>query len=523
MILQKIVTQKENRDSTLEKVAETAILTPGITHPEENEIHNPRTMSVKLLSNSSRQRNRKPRIGHPQQSISEIIANGFFTVDQKWTVKYWNKSAEKILNVRAEDIIEKNLWEVFEGEIPPDFYKTYHQALLKDIPAHFEEYWEKKGAWFDAITYYHCDNTLSVSFKSSNQTELPETRLKVLNDLYRFVTEITNDCLWEWNLQAKEIFWIDGGHKRVFGYHIENALIPQSFWESRIHSDDRVRVLAKLDKIIAERSGCLWEDEYRFKRANGEYAYVHDRGHVIYSSDKRACRMIGATQDITANTLLENKLVQERLTSQKEITEAVLTAQENERTTIGKELHDNLNQILGATKMYIEVAKREKRNRQMYLEKSCDLIVHVISEIRKISKNLIIPRMHFVGMFDSIRMLINDLMLIHPLEIDFSVEGLQEDNFDEKRQINIFRIVQEQLNNILKHAKATHAKINLTKQGDKIMLMISDNGKGWDMSEERKGVGIRNIMSRAELCNGNAEILSKPDEGFQLKVILPAS
>ena len=90
------------------------------------------------------------------------------------------------------------------------------------------------GAWFDVITY-HCDDTLSVSFKSSNHPghpllpKNPEQQLKILNELYRFVTEVTNDCLWEWDLQTKEMFWIDGGHKRVFGYQIENALIPKVF------------------------------------------------------------------------------------------------------------------------------------------------------------------------------------------------------------------------------------------------------------------------------------------------------
>ena len=67
----------------------------------------------------------------------------------------------------------------------------------------------------------------------------PEQQLKVLNELYRFVTEVTNDCLWEWDLQNKEMFWIDGGHKRVFGYPIENTLIPQSFWEELLHPDDK--------------------------------------------------------------------------------------------------------------------------------------------------------------------------------------------------------------------------------------------------------------------------------------------
>lgn len=244
--------------------------------------------------------------GYMARPITETIANGFFTLDRQWTVTYWNKAAETLIGVKAEDIVGKNIWQKLAGIIPVNFYSVYHKAFLLDIPFHFEEYWGEMGAWFDVITY-HYDSCLSVSFKSSNpvvSSTAPATQLKTLNELYRFVTEVTNDCLWEWDFIAHEMFWIDGGHKRVFGYPVENALIPQRFWESRLHPGDKVRLLTRLNKIIETATAAVWEDEYRFKKSNGDYAYVHDRGHIIYEGDK-AIRMIGATQDITARRLAE--------------------------------------------------------------------------------------------------------------------------------------------------------------------------------------------------------------------------
>ena len=268
-------------------------------------------MDSKLLAGTPATIKAGFKINTPGKALNEIVENGFFTVDRKWTVTYWNKSAEKLLGVRAKDILGKNLWEKFAGTIPLDFYIVYHKAFLQDVPVHFEEYWPEVGAWFDVITYYY-DNTLSVSFKSSKQPSVgtdPVNQLTILNELYRVVTEITNDCLWEWDLINKEIFWIDGGHKRVFGYPIENALIPQSFWESCLHPDDQARVLSNLDKIFTLPSGSVWEEEYRFKMANGEYAYVHDRAHICYDTNKRASRMIGATQDISRRKIAEIDLL----------------------------------------------------------------------------------------------------------------------------------------------------------------------------------------------------------------------
>jgi PAS domain S-box-containing protein len=460
--------------------------------------------------------------GYPLKTISDIATNGFFTVDHNWTVKYWNKAAEKLLGVPSRDIVGKNLWEKFAGTIPLEFYKVYHKAFLHDVPVHFQEYWGEIGTWFEVITYY-CDNTLSVSFKTSKQPMLPkdsENKLKILNELYRYVTEITNDCLWEWDLQARELFWIDGGHKRVFGYQIENALIPQSFWESRLHPDDKGRVLEKLNKITTGGSARVWEDEYRFQRAGGEYAYVHDRGHIIYEEGGRAARMIGATQDITEKVLLEKKLVQERLARQREITGAVLTAQENERADIGKELQNNLGQILALTKMYMQMVKSYENTGDVYLKKSCEFLINVIDEVRRISKNLAPPG-SIIGLGDSIRNLLEDMTLMHPLKIDFYGDGINEAELNEKLQLTVFRVVQEQMNNIIKHANATRATIHLGRQEDQLVLLITDNGVGYDLSEEKPGVGIINIKTRVELYHGKVTIASKPGEGYKLKVELP--
>src|SRR5580693_1419769 len=189
-------------------------------------------MADKLILNTKDSRRSGGKNTYMGKPITEAIANGFFTLDREWMVRYWNKGAEKLLGVLAKDIIGKNLLKELSAVVPSDFYTVCRKEFLQNVPDHFEEYWGEMGTWSDVITYY-CDDTLSVSFKCPKFGALPvhsvqpERQLKILNELYKFVTEVTNDCLWEWDLQAKEIFWIDGGHKRVFGYQIVNGLIPE--------------------------------------------------------------------------------------------------------------------------------------------------------------------------------------------------------------------------------------------------------------------------------------------------------
>jgi signal transduction histidine kinase len=238
--------------------------------------------------------------------------------------------------------------------------------------------------------------------------------------------------------------------------------------------------------------------------------------------------MIGATLDITARKMAEIHLVEsernlgrERLSMQKELTEAVLNAQERERADIGKELHDNLNQILGAAKMYIELAKTDDENREMCLNKSSGFLVIVIDAIRKISKALTIPEKRLMGLSESINILLDDLIIIQPIKIEFNENGIDEKSLSDKLRLDILRIVQEQLNNILKHAKASLATINLTQQTNQIVLQIVDDGDGCEIQQEDKGIGMMNIRSRAESHNGKVTIASNPGKGFELKVELP--
>lgn len=464
--------------------------------------------------------------GYTTNSISETLTNGFFTVDNKWRVQYWNKAAETILKVKASDIIGKNLWQKFEGVLPIELFKIDQRAFLKDTPVHFHEYWGEMGAWFDVITY-HNDNILSVSFKSSNHlhAQHPETaaeQLKVLTELYRFVTEITNDCLWEWNLLTNEIFWIDGGHKRVFGYQVENALIPESFWENCIHPDEKAAVLSGLKVALLKKSCTQWEVKYRFKAANGDYLYVHDRGHIIRDDEGNAGRIIGATQNITEKTLLEKRMSNERLTRQNQITAAVLRAQENERQTIATALNENLSQLLVATKWSIHLAKTDKDKRDSCLDKSSEYLNHVIKEVRKIYKTLVIPDMQINGLFDNINNLVGDMNKTQPIKFKFTAAGIdEEEDLDNHIRLDIFRMVQELVNNIIQHAHATSAKINLYRQGFNLILSVGDNGGGLNNANEKKGVGIINIISRAELYDGKVSVISKPGKGYTVKVTLP--
>jgi signal transduction histidine kinase len=203
-----------------------------------------------------------------------------------------------------------------------------------------------------------------------------------------------------------------------------------------------------------------------------------------------------------------------------EINQAVMASQENQRNEIGRELHDNLNQILGAAKLYIEMAKIDAEHHDFCLDKSSLYIVQVIEEVRKISKRLITP-VYVLGLVESIDMLIEDLIQTSDIEVDYEHKGIDDVSLDEILELNVFRIVQEQLTNIIKHSKATSVKISINSVAEKLTLSVQDNGQGAKPKTEIKGIGIINMKSRALLLGGTVTIKTNPGEGYLLQVEFP--
>jgi len=221
------------------------------------------------------------------------------------------------------------------------------------------------------------------------------------------------------------------------------------------------------------------------------------------------------------NDITENIKLQKELSAQKQqMVEAVLNAQENERKIIGRELHDNINQVLTAVKLNLGLALEFKDNTPL-IQKCERNIENVMEEIRKLSKQLILPgNLKELGLVQSIEDMMSEALHLKGINWKMQAKGVKDHAFSEEQKLTIYRIVQEQLNNIMKHACATSVVITLTQADSKVLLKMEDNGKGFDPKMHRSGVGITNIINRAELFNGTVKIHSEVGNGCRLEVVL---
>lgn len=221
----------------------------------------------------------------------------------------------------------------------------------------------------------------------------------------------------------------------------------------------------------------------------------------------------------------ESQLQTEIMKQQQIAIKAVMEAEENERQRIAKDLHDGVGQMMSAAKMNLSAIESEiqftNKDQQQSFEKTIQLVDESCREVRNVSHIMMPNALLKNNLPDAIRDFINKIGDKN-LEIHFHSEGLN-DRFDANIETVLYRVIQECVNNAIKHAKATTLDISLIRDKDGISGTIEDNGQGFDISDSATsdGIGIKNITSRIEYLKGTVEFDSAPGRGTVVGLHIP--
>ena len=216
----------------------------------------------------------------------------------------------------------------------------------------------------------------------------------------------------------------------------------------------------------------------------------------------------------------------ENIRQQELATKAVLEAEERERQRIAKDLHDGVGQIMSAAKMNLSAFENEilfvNPEQKLKFEKIIDLVDESCKEVRSVSHNMMPNALLKTGLTAAIREFI-DKIDYSVLKVELSSEGLN-DRLDSNTETVLYRVIQECVNNVIKHSGANHLDISLIKDNDGISATIEDNGKGFDSKDNSKyeGIGLKNIRTRVEYLKGSVEFDSKPGKGTLVAIHIPA-
>jgi PAS domain S-box-containing protein len=260
--------------------------------------------------------------------------------------------------------------------------------------------------------------------------------------------------------------------------------------------------------------------EANTKLKSGFYQYSRIHNYPIYEPDGSIENIVCTIMNINEQKELQEKLILSEINKERNISKSVVEALESERILLGSELHDNVNQLLGMSKLTLEYVRDHPHSNETMLKATSEYIKEAISEIRRISYNLAPPNLQDIGLNASIKVLLDKLDLSNAFKLDFDFSIL-ENSIHQNIQLGIYRIVQEAMNNIIKHAEATDIKIDIYDTDNIVNVVIEDNGKGFDQTKKANGIGLKNMIFRAQSINGIIEVKSAIGKGTMIHVKIP--
>ena len=338
--------------------------------------------------------------------------------------------------------------------------------------------------------------------------ERKKTSLQVAESEKRYsnLFHLSPQPMWLYDCETLKFIQVNKSAIDLYGYSEEEFLAMQ-ITDIRT-PEDVIKLKSAIDNL--KHVGNSFTGSFNHLKKNGEFitVEVYSTGIIV---NERMCRSVIAI-DVTERNEYEHK-----------ITKAIIKTQEEERYEIGGELHDNVCQILatsmislGMIKKYIEpIAEQWYNNTKEYINMASD-------EIRNLSHRLA-PAFFDDSSFEvAIEIMLNTFNIADQYEIIFQFDNkIQEDNLSLDMQLNLYRIVQEQLRNIMKYAKATKISLDFFVEKEMLVLKLSDNGVGFNVANAKSGIGLANMKRRAELFSGTFLIQSSPGNGCVMTVSIP--
>lgn len=350
----------------------------------------------------------------------------------------------------------------------------------------------------------------SYRFKISGEQQVLQSM-----ELQRIFNTV-EDVMFSQDHVNQKLLQVSAACKKVYGYSPGEFIGNIALWYQLTHPEDQPIV----EKITEDlKKGKSTRKRLRIIHKNKSIRWIEVKLFPTLSKQGDWIRTDGICTDITQLVQLEQKLAEERKEKLQQITSAAITAQEKERVFLGEELHDNINPLLATVQLYMDCVINSNEQRVDLLKESKSFINTAIEEIRTLSNSLIPKPFHQVSLKEAIGDICKSINKASDIQFTADWEELDETILPDKLKLAIFRIVQEQFTNIIKHAQAKEVTIEISQHQRFLKLKIKDDGVGFDVNSKRNGVGLQNITSRVELLNGEVSIDSAPGYGCELEAV----
>jgi PAS domain S-box-containing protein len=370
----------------------------------------------------------------------------------------------------------------------------------------------------------------------------------------RLALDASGGGSWTWDARTGRVDW-DDRFRTLYGFIAEEPASADA-WPSRVHEEDRPRVLGVLDEILRTTARNDWENTFRIVRPDGTVAWIESRGQADRDAEGHVVRLTGLDLDITERRRAEEALqarreeehdralhkqaeetlrrshaeLERRTLQLRRLASQLTLAEQNARRQLARTLHDGLQQLLFSSGITLDEAmKTNSSDDQVELLQSARLgIKEAMEAARTLSVNLFPPVLHVGGLPAALAWLARRTQEQYNVVVSVTADPEANPVASDAR-ILLFEGVRELLFNAVKHARVDRVDVNLALgAGDTIHIQVSDDGVGFDPSatrhdknQRRGGLGLFSIQERFALLGGHLEIQSIPGKGSRFTLTLP--
>jgi two-component system sensor histidine kinase UhpB len=329
---------------------------------------------------------------------------------------------------------------------------------------------------------------------------------------------------WEWELGTDRIIWSDEKY-RITGLQPQEREITYDFFLTCVHPEDRMRVHETIQGALREKQPANYS--FRVALRDGTTRVHETHATVMTDNDDRAIRMFGIVQDITERrqTAEALELANEQL---RILSQRLFQIQEEERRHLARELHDQIGQALTAAKINLQGALQLKDRAALThrVDDGIAIIDQLTQKVRELSLELRPPLLDDLGLVPALRSYLDHQAQIGGFHLEFFADAAL-DRLATDTETACFRVVQEAVTNILRHAKADRVDVELRRTPGALHLLVRDNGIGFDADRQRRnflagsGLGMLGMRERVTLLGGEIDCKSTCGHGVELHAFFP--
>jgi PAS domain S-box-containing protein len=447
--------------------------------------------------------------------------------DEEGRHVFTNDAGLKITNTRLEDFIGTTSRDLFPPDIAKELEDRDEFVLKKGVPTDLEiqnEMPDGQFHWIKDIKFpIHLGEQTLLGGIAVDITDLKrsEEALKTSEQKYRTLTENLNVGVFRNTAESKGKFIeVNPAFVRMYGYDSRDELLSMNV--SDLYEDPTARKeynekILKQTSVMDEQNTYRRKDGTTFTGSVSAVAVKDDTGQVLYYD--------GIVEDITERKETERAL-QESQNDLRTLAGKLISTQEAERRRLAREMHDDISQRLAI--LAIDMGKLEQ-----LCEESATPIVEALQDMRKrlvdlssdihaISRQLHPSILDDLGLADAVQAECEGFTRREGIPVKYETEAVPS-NLPKDIALSLFRMVQEGLRNVAKHAQSQNANVLLFSKDDFVHLNISDDGVGFDYSEARKkpGLGLASMEERVRLIQGDISIKSEPGKGTVIEVRAP--